>query len=244
MQVFHTTGSYSAPADLGGKIEDRLRVLAAQDGSPWCKVGRAVFRARRFTDGGDRLTVEATVRDGDVIAALEELRGDQWGRGGNTRVTCAGRTYAARVDSLTVEAEGGRARQVRLEATRVADENRSTLLDVAYESRSPEDLTELAVRVALFGEPNPLGSMSFFAEMANPFEVLNALELGEDAIPAVAEVLLVEELVGSGRADRINALRVGPNRHGSRRVLLEWLPRRRYTNVVPEPRSVEGEVRA
>jgi hypothetical protein len=78
--------------------------------------------------------------------------------------------------------------------------------------------------------------------MRNPFEAVNALGLSEEAVPAVAELLVIEELVGAGRADRVTTLRVAPRRHGRRRVILEWLPRRRYTNVAPDVRSVEGEV--
>jgi Domain of unknown function (DUF4062) len=244
IRVFNTTGSYGSPDELGVAIERRLRELAAEDGSPWCKVGPAVFRARRFSHTGERIVVEAAVRDNDVVAALEGLRPDQWGGSATTRISCAGRTTMTRVDAVTVEAGAGRTRIVTIEATRVEDSPRSNLLDVGFEGRTPEDLTELAVRVALFGEANPLGHMSFFAEMRNPFDAVNSLGLGEDAVPAVAEVLLIEELVGSGRAERLTALRVGPRRRGSRRVLVEWLPRRQYTNVAPEPRAVEGEVTA
>jgi Domain of unknown function (DUF4062) len=244
VRVFNTTGSYSSPDELGAMVERRLRELAAEDGSPWCKVGPAVFRVRRFTDAGERIVVQAALRDSEVVAALEALRPGQWGRSATTRVSCAGRTMMTRVDAITIEASAGRTRVVTIEGTRVEEEPRSNLFDVTFEDRTPEDLSELAVRAALFGEPNPLGSMSFLAEMDNPFEVLNTLRLSEDSVPAVAEILLVEELVGSGRAERLTALRVGPRRRGTRRVLLEWLPRRRYTNVTPKTRIVEGEVGA
>lgn len=244
VRVFQTTGAYASPDDLGRKVEDRIKLIAAEALSPWCKVGSALFRATRFADAGDRITIEAMLRDDAVVAALEQLRADQWGRSGDTRITCAGRTYRCQVDAVVVESTAGRAKRITIETRRLADDQRTTLQDVTFGSRSPDDLTELAVRVALFGEPNPLDQMAFMAEMPNPFHALNAIGLGEDAVHAVAEVLLTEELVGSGRAQRVTALRVGPKRRGTRRVMLEWLPRQRYSNVLPDVRSAEGEVRA
>jgi hypothetical protein len=244
VRVFQTTGVYASPDELGMKVEDRIKLIAAESLSPWCKVDSALFRASRFADTGDRITIEAVLRDDAVVAALEQLRSDRWSRSRDTRITCASRTYRCQVDAVVVESTSGRAKRVTIEARRLADDQRSTLHEVAFGSRSADDLTELAVRVALFGEPNPLDQMSFMAEMSNPFGPLNAIGLGEDAIHAVGEVLLTEALVGSGRAQRITALRLGPSRRGSRRVMLEWLPRQRYTNVIPVVRRVEGEVRA
>lgn len=244
VRVFHTTGSYTRPEDLASGVDRRLREIADQASSPWCKVGPALFRARRFTDSGTSLTVEAVIRDDDVVAALEALRPSPWGPSGSTRVTCAGRTREVRVDSVIVEATSGRGRRVQVEMTPGRDEGRSSMLEASFNGYSPDELTELALRVALFGEENPLGTMSFFAEMPNPLAVLPALQLTEDAVPAVAEVLLVEALVGSGRAERITALRLGPIRGGRRRLLLEWLAPRRFSNVEPQRRSVEGELPA
>ena len=242
VRVFHTTGSYTSADELGTKIEVRLRELAEQAGSPWCKVGPAVFRATRFTDTGARLQIEAAVRNDDVVAVLEGLRPGQWGRSGDTRITCAGRTYLARIDSVVVEATAGRARRVTVEATPQEDRGSSSLLGATFDGRSPEDLTELALRVSLFGEDNPLGTMSFFAEMTDPFGPLRSLELSEEVLPSMAEVLLVETLVGSGRAERVTAFRMGPQHGGAHQILVEWLPVRRFSNVEPVVRSVEGQV--
>lgn len=242
VRVFNTTGSYSSPDELAAGLGRRLRELADEDGSPWCKIGPAMFRARRFTTTGTGVVVEATIRDAEVGAALESLRADKWGGPKHARITCAGRTLLARLDTITVTAGTGRARAITIEGTTVEDQSRSNLLDVAFQGHTPEDLTELAVRVALFGEPSPFGVMGFFAQMENPFLALNALRISEDAVGAVAEVLLVEELIGSGRVERLTMVRVGPVQKGKRRVSLTWVPRQRYTNVPPEPRGVEGEV--
>lgn len=244
VQVFHTTGTYRNPEELGAGLGRRLRELAAQEGSPWCKAGRAVFRAASFSHTGTQVSVRAVVRDDEVLAALEQLRPAGFGRSGEVRVTCAGRSFPVRIDSVSVEAGPGRSRAVSLTATVTDGRDQPPFRDVAFNGRSPEDLTELAVRVNLFGEPNPLGTMGFFAEMENPFSVVISLGLSDEIASGVAEVLLVEELVGSGRAERLTTIRVGPKRHGKRRVEIGWLPRQRFTNVLPERRVVEGEAPA
>lgn len=244
VQVFHTTGSYSSPDDLATKLTTRLRELAESAGSPWCKVGRAMFRARRVSDDGSRIVVEADLRDAAVVAAIEELRPGQWSHSRTVRVSWARGTRLIAVDNVLIEATAGRARHVHIEGS-VAEASKggSDLHDMSFNGKSPEELGELAVRIALLGEPNPLGTMSFLVDMPNPLAALADLGLSEDTVPAVSEVLLVEELVGSGRADRLTTFRLGPERNGQRRLLLEWLPRRRYSNVQPEGRSLEGEVR-
>lgn len=247
VRVFRTTGSYLAPNDLADGVSARLRVLAAEALSPWVKVGNAIFRGRRVVYDGTRLVIEARVRDDGVIAALEALRpGSAWRGPHEVNVTWSGRNEWIRVAGVETETAAGRGRALRIEGQRVDRPSmaRPGLVDVALGGRSPEDMTELAVRIALFGEENPLGVMSFMAAMKNPFDAVDALGLSEDAVTPVAHLLLTESLVGAGRAERLTALQVGPSVVGSRRVAVAWLPRRRFTNVVPDERRVEGVVRS
>ena len=243
IRTFHTTGSYTSPDELRQGLTRRLAEIAAASNSPWCKIGPVLFRARRCADDGTRITVEASVRDDNIVAELEGLRPGDWGGVQPARITCAGRTHAVRVDNVVVEATAGRSRLVRIEATKAREaSNPPGLLDVSYGEWSPEDLTELALRSALLGESNPLGAMAFMAEMANPIADLERLGLDEDSFIGVAEVLLVESLVASGRAERITALRIGPARSG-RPLRLNWVAPRRYSSVEPERRSIEGKLR-
>lgn len=115
------------------------------------------------------------------------------------------------------------------------------MIDMAYGGHSAEDLTELALRIELFGEPNPLGDMSFVARIGDPFEALEGTRLPADAVEPVARLLLTESLLGSGRAERITHLDVGPAHLGRRRIALGWEPRRRYANTIPVPRRIEGD---
>ena len=104
---------------------------------------------------------------------------------------------------------------------------------MTYEGRSPEDLTELAMRIALLGESNPLGSMSFLATAANPLTGITTLRLSEDSFEQIALLLITEELVGRLSVDHISHFRLGPPHRGLRRLRLGWMPVRRYQNQDP-----------
>ena len=240
VRTFHTTGGYSSPDDLKEGLQRRLRELASASMSPWCKVGHVLFRARRHSDDGARITVEASIRDDDIVAELERLRPGNWHGRQPSRITCRGRSHAVDIDTVAVEAKAGRSRLVRIDATK-RQQQRDLMLDASYANWSPEDLTELALRAALFGEPNPLGTMAFMAEIANPIPDLDQIGLDEDSFTAAAEVLLTEALVGSGRAERITALQIGPTRSG-RPLQLEWVAPRRFSNVEPDKRRIEGRL--
>ena len=242
VRTFHTTGRYSSPDELRDALKRRLTEVAAAENSPWCKVGHVLFRARRYSDDGTRITAEAIVRDDDIVAELERLRPGDWHGRQQSRITCARRTHEVEINSVVVEATAGRARLVRIEATKARQSSSGMrLIDVRYGDRSPEDLTELALRVALFGEPNPLGHMAFMAELDNPIPAIAQIGLDEDSFAGAAEVLLVESLVGSGRAERITALQIGPARSGLP-LRLEWEAPRRFSNVEPERRRIEGKL--
>lgn len=81
VRVFHVTGRFDGVDDLPAKVELRLREMAADDLSPWVKVGDAIVRASSITHRGGELTVEARVRDQRVLRALDELSGGGGGFG-------------------------------------------------------------------------------------------------------------------------------------------------------------------
>ena len=243
VRTFHTTGSYSNPDELSEALQRRLIEVAAADHSPWCKVGHVLFRARRYSDDGTRIVVEASIRNDDIVAELERLRLGDWHGRQQSRITCARRTHEVEIDSVVVEATAGRSRLVRIEATKARETLTGMgLRDVSYADRSPVDLTELALQVALFGEPNPLGPMGSMVEIDNPIPAVAQIGLDEDSFAGAAEVLLVEALVGSGRVERITSLRIGPSRSGLS-LRLEWEAPRRFSNLEPERRQIEGKLR-
>jgi hypothetical protein len=244
VRVFRTTGLFSSPEDLAEGVSRRLRAMAAEDLSPWAKVGHVVLRARRIQHDGSRIEIDARVRDRDVLAAIEDLRPDgTWRTSDDLAVSWAGRTVFVRLDAVTTETGAGRGAEIKITGKCVERAN-SSMIDMAFNGRTPEDLTELAVRIALFGEENPLGPMTFMAKLDNPFEVIDRLQLPADAVEPIASLLLTESLVGSGRAERISHLAVGRANKGVRRIELEWLPRRRHSNTTTTRRRVEGEIKS
>jgi hypothetical protein len=241
IRVFHTTGTYASPDDLAERIEKRLRAIAADALAPWVKVGNTIFRATSVHDDGRTITVVGRVRDNAVAASLEGRRpGVSYGRNSDSRITWPGGTSPVRVKTVVSETTGSRARKIIITADRTP-ESRSNLLDMAFNNRTPEDLTELAARIVFLGEPNPLERMSFMVSGTSPLPVLEALGLPEDAVEQLALLLVTELLVGERGVDHITSFRLGPRRSGRRRLRLAWMPRARYTNVEPVGRSIEGE---
>ena len=239
--VFHTYGTFEGPQSMAGGISRRLLDLAAENLSPWAKLGPIAFRARRVRVEGNRISVEAISRDDDVLAGLNRLR--------NRRVSSGDLYFTHDLTSVPVEVadfvtdtRAGNSRHLEITLNRRSASGSPGLTELAVEGRTPEDITELALRVALFGEANPLGTFSFMANIPNPFDQVGQLRLSEEVVGPIVRVLLTETLVASGRAERITSFRLGPVHRGSRRLAMSWRPRQRYINSVPEERHIEGEV--
>ena len=241
VRVFHTTGSYNSPGDLAERVERRLRVIAAESIAPWVKVGNSILRATAIQDDGHQITVTARIRDNTVATSLEALRpGTSSGRNSETRITWPGGTTPVRIASVNSETTSSRSRNITIVGNRVP-EDESNRFGMTYEGRSPEDLTELAIRIALLGEPNPLGTMSFLAAAENPLLAIANLRLSEDSFEQIAQLLVTEELIGERGAGHITQFRVGPQHRGHRRLRLGWMPVRRYQNQDPVEHVIEGD---
>jgi hypothetical protein len=244
VRAFHVVPAFSSPDDLRVQIEDRLRVIAAEDLAPWCKLGNAVFRASEVADAGAEIRVTARVRSDEVAHALEALRGERGFRGDEARFTWAGRSRVVRVESLKTTTTTSRSRTFHLTLER-GEERRDSLIEISVNGRSAAEIAEIALRVVLFHEPNPLEDqhMGFMTEMPDPLEPLRAAAVPDEIVRPLAELLVVDELVGSGRAERVTAFRMGALVGGMRRLALEWVPFRHYTNERATTRRVEGQVR-
>lgn len=244
IRAFHVTGRFATPDELADEVEQRLRRIAAEDLAPWCKLGPVVFRATSVREGGGRIVVRARARGPDVLAELESMRPDQWGRGYEGAFTWAGRIRQVRVEDVETTTAAGQGAGIELSLTVQGDPAPYALHDVSLNeggrTYSPVDLTEIGLRVALLGEVNPLGLSAYMARVESPFDQLGAIPLSEEVIRPIAHLLLTEALVGSGRASRITRFRLGLPVRGKRAIQLEWEERRRYSNVEPERRHIEG----
>jgi hypothetical protein len=243
VQVFQVTGSFEGAADLPERVLRRLREMAAEDVAPWVKLGDLVIRAESIRDSGRELTLTASVRDAEVGRQLDELDpARSWGRGSELGVTHGDRLGRGRVEGLDVET---RSRVIRNVTVRMAVEWASCghAMAAGTSRHSSEDLTELGVRAGLLHEPLPEGSgtmMGYMVDSTDPLAELERIAVPEGSVSAIARLLVVEQLIGSQKASSVDAFDLGPAIGGQRRVRVGWWEPRRYTNVEPGYRAVEG----
>ena len=242
VRTFHVVPEFRSSADLRRQLEERLNTIAAEDLAPWCKLGNLVFRAMEVSDHGDELSVAARVRSDQVAHALEALRGDQWGRGEESRFTWAGRSRSVRVTKVKTSTTSARSKLIHMELERVETHNRDMEMTVA--GLTPDDQTEAALRTVLFGAKNPLSGqhMEFFAEIADPLQPLRVHPVSEEIVRPIALLLLTDAIVGADRAARVVDFKLGVPIRGSRRCSLTWETRRRFSNDRSALRTIEGQV--
>jgi hypothetical protein len=243
VRTFHTTGTYSSPADLAARVQARLHSIAAETIAPWVKVGNVIVRATHVEDRGTEILVAARVRNNTVASALEAMRpANAFGRNSDVRITWPNRTELVRVTNVVSTTTTSQTRTITVTASRQVDSSNAPSMRMAVNGHSPDDLTEMGLRSAFFGEPNTLGTMSLLAAATNPLPALNGVVLSEDAYEQIARLLITEELVGHLHADHVTQFRLSPPRGGARRMRLGWMPPKPYVNVEPVERVVEGVV--
>lgn len=243
IRTFHVVPEFTSPDDLGAQIGDRLRAIAAEDLAPWCKLGAVVFRAAEVSDGGHEIHVTARVRSDEVAHALEAFRPERAGHGGEARFTWAGRSKFVRVVSMKSTTTSARSKTFRI-ALETRDHQRDSLLEMSVSGYSADDLTEAALRSVLFGERHPLADqhMGFMTEMRDPLAPLRTVGIADEVTRPLVELLIADEMIGSGRAVRLTEFRLGASVRGVRRLTVGWEPPRRYSNDRPAGRRVDGRV--
>lgn len=228
VRQFHTTGSYGSPNDLASGITARLSRIAAEELSPWCKLDDIVFRARRISDTGSAITIEATVTDPAAVAALESLRPGTWVGNRETRLTYHGRSHGVRVKSVITTTTTARTTNVEVTLERAHDlETNGMSFSVSLNSNtySADDITAINLRRALFGEPGPRGLLSMGGSIGDPLSLLPDTPLPVELHRAVLGLLITEALIGSGRATRVTRLQIAPPGPNGRRIVVEWTSR-------------------
>jgi hypothetical protein len=243
VRTFHVVPAFRTIADLKTQVSERIRAIAAEDLAPWCKLGRMVFRATQVEDHGDTLTVVTRVRDDAVARALEEARGDQWNRAKNLRFTWSGRSRYVDVSKVLVTTTSARSKLIRLDL-KSTDGPQDSSLQYSMDGLTPDDITEKALRTVLFGEPNPLarGHLAFIAEIDDPLQPLRVSPVSEEIVRPLAELLITDLLIGTGRAGRIVELKIGVPIRERRPFSLGWETPRRYANETIAVRNIRGEI--
>lgn len=64
VRTFYVAPEFRTPGDLQRQVEERLRAIAAEDLSPWCKLGNVIFRASEVEDRGGEIHVMARLKSG------------------------------------------------------------------------------------------------------------------------------------------------------------------------------------
>lgn len=247
VQVFNVTGDFDDADELIRKVPRRLREMAAEDISPWVKLGNTIFRAERIVEAGRQLTVRARIRDANVMHALRALAPDlQWGRRAEAPVSYGDRAGVGRVEEMEVETQSQATQTITLV---LGVEWASGRPDMAmnYQGYSHEDMVEVGIRSGLLHEqvPEPLTrvGMSSMVDNADPLAALHGVQLAEGSVQPIARLLAVEHLVGSRRVASIEDFVLGPAVQGRRHLRIAWREYPQYTSQ-PEPagrREAEGD---
>src|SRR4029079_16271948 len=96
-------------------------------------------------------------------------------RGDNARFSWAGRSRLVRLESLKTTTTTSRSRIFHMTLER-GEERRASLIEMSINGRSAAEIAEIALRVALFQERDPLEDrhMGFMTEMPDPLQPLRA----------------------------------------------------------------------
>ncbi|MHB8694987.1 MAG: DUF4062 domain-containing protein [Solirubrobacteraceae bacterium] len=243
VQGFHVTGSFDGADDLAGRVERRLREIAAEDLAPWVKFEDVIIRASRVGVDSNSISVLARIQDSAVRRALVEIVGERRGRR-ESAISYGDRSGVGRIANLSEASVSSAFTDVTIEA-QVAWATGAEATAMGTSGYSADDLTEIAMRVGLLGEaiPDVLGRMTFLVDDSDPLAELPTMAIPEGAVQPLARLLLVERLVGGRRASAVERFSLGPTHGGERQLELSWSEPRRYSNVEPRVRSISGSRR-
>jgi hypothetical protein len=241
---FELVSEFTSPEDLHAQVKNRLRAIAAEDLLPWCKLGSLVFRATTIDQRGNTLTVAARIHSDEVARALAAFAGPRSGREHDARFTWQGRSRSVRVRSVESARRWTRSRVMRL-GLEVIDEPHGDGAGIRTGDLGPADLTDVALRAALFRDPDALSDkrLGFFSEIPDPLQALREARVSDDIVRLVAGLLVVDALVGSNLAVRVTAFRLGDPIGDARPALLSWLAPQRYSGERTVTRTIKGWVR-
>jgi hypothetical protein len=236
-QIFQVTGSYSSPEDLRSGLGQRLKTIAGEDLSPWVKLGNVVFRASEISESGRSATVRATVRDPAIVGVLRGLD-DRMRRRPQT-FSYADRVLSGEIRSVSATTRAARAVELTLELEVIA---LPQPMRMGINGMQWDELTEIAVSVSLFGEPNPMSFMGHAVQMANPFPALRAAGVPEEALRPIARLVLSEMLVTERGIERLTSFSLGAAMPTGRLLRLGWLAPSAYSGHPSRTSRAEGQI--
>jgi hypothetical protein len=176
VRQFHTTGAYTTPEHLAADVTNRLIRIAAGDLSPWRKLG-------------------------DVLAALESLPPGKWSANRDIQFTYAECSHDVRVTAITTKTTSSRGTGLEITVGREPDYGNGPMsfsFSLNNATCTADDITEIKLRRALFGEAKPQGTLSLGADIGDPLSQLPAATRPVELHRDVLGLLITEAFVGSG----------------------------------------------
>lgn len=232
----YTTASYTDAAQLGDRVEERLRVMAGESLTPWVVLGDTAFRARSTRTSGDAIVVRATIRSSrvaELIRAFPEVHGDLAYAGAHD-------SAQVRVTDVSTEATSAGSQTLEIMMRRTGQQQRSTPMSI--NGMSADDVFEKGLRGALFGEPVE-NSFWGLATMEDPLDILRGQNLPDAVVRSLARVLTDEALRRQDIKGGTSKFTLGPAKGEGRLLEVSWFPPRRYVNEsAPAERTITGNV--
>ena len=233
----YATSGWADPADLAERVKRRLRDIAAQELSPWVRVGRTVFRAAQIDDDGRTITVAADVRSNAVHAELERLREYRSSDVPFAAPHLARRVQIAGLGSRTVS---GATHHETLTLT--VQEHHGASMRYSMNGMSADDIARQTLEDGLFGKTT-LRETHFLQAPVDPLEPIRGLGLDDAIVRPVARLLITEHLITTEAVSTVDAFILGPKRQGQRKLRVTWTPGNPYIDAPdPHPVTVEGSV--
>jgi len=242
VRTFHVTGGFTHADDLTAGLLRRLREVAVEDLSPWVKLGDTVLRSIRVTARAKEVVVEARVYDRAVLGALQKAagHGDQWARAEDLAFTFFDQSGHGRITDLAVASTSSAFADLTIAVS--FDPTGKDFMRMSTGGLSADDIVERSLRTALLGEAVPAALHDFgLGRVDDPWSELTQVRVSEDSVRSLARLLLVEYLVGGGRASAVERFDLGPLHAGRRRVELAYYEPELYVNQAPQLRRIAGE---
>ena len=153
----------------------------------------------------------ARVQSDEVAHALEAMVQDDFGVGEGYRFTWAGRSRDVRVVNVQSTTTTARSTLMHLQLD-IVESQQNPLFEVTLNGQTPDDVTDAALKHCLVWNAEPLwpdSPWSSWARCRTPLQPLRDVRVPDEIVRSLAELMIVDGLVGTGRAARITRFQLG-----------------------------------
>lgn len=236
-QNLYTTSSFSTADDLQRRVAQRLREIATEDLTPWVRVGRVIVRARELITDGSTTRVVAEVRSTAVHAELVQYRDRLASSLPFVSPTEAKSVQLTALNSSTVSTQTHIERITLREQGQQSSPMRMNMNGIGADEYARRGLSDV-----LFGT-SELKGIRFGTADTDPLALIRGQQIDDAVLRPVIRLLLGAYLFENGHARTVDAFHLGPARHGTRHLKLQWSPPNPYSNTPdPLPILLEGDL--